>query len=65
MGFFFQITGPNGIPVVQEGLKGTSADFDQNAYTLNVGAIDAKTEKNNFKDYLMQLIHWIPKFLHS
>ena len=42
MGFFFQITGPNGIPVVQEGLKGTSADFDQNAYTLNVGAIDAK-----------------------
>jgi hypothetical protein len=45
MGFFFQITGPNGIPVVQEGLKGTSADFDQNAYTLNVGAIDAKMKE--------------------
>ena len=45
MGFFFQITGPNGIPLVQEGLGGTSADFDKNAYTLNVGAISAKIDE--------------------
>jgi hypothetical protein len=45
MGFFFQITGPNSIPLVQEGLGGTSADFDKNAYTLNVGAISAKIDE--------------------
>jgi hypothetical protein len=45
MGFFFQITGPNGIPLVQEGLGGTSADFDKNAYTLNVGAMGAKLDE--------------------
>jgi ribosomal protein S13 len=45
MGFFFQITGPTGIPLANEGLGGTSADFDKNAYTLNVGAISAKIDE--------------------
>jgi len=45
MGFFFQITGPNGIPLGQEALGGTSADFDKNAYTLNVGAMGAKLDE--------------------
>ena len=45
MGFFFQITGPTDIPLANEGLGGTSADFDKNAYTLNVGAISAKIDE--------------------
>jgi len=45
MAFFFQITGPNDIPVVNDALSGTAADFDQNAYTLNVGAIDKKMKE--------------------
>lgn len=45
MAFFFQITGPNGIPLVQEGLGGTAEDFNKNAYTLNVGAMGAKLDE--------------------
>lgn len=42
MAFFFSVNDLGSIGVVKDALGGTAADFDKNAYTLNIGAITAK-----------------------